>query len=78
MAHAQSCVAKACELRPQLPHGFNVAAVVFMASRMDEMSYMYAEKVRMSAGPGFMLTVLYYLVALSVSCHIISNPHLHS
>ena len=45
LAHARQCVAKACELRPRLPYGFEIAAHVFYHSRMHDSSYVYAEKV---------------------------------
>ena len=50
LAHAQRCVAKACELKPKLPYGFEVAVNVFQASRAPESMYMYAEKVGKSPG----------------------------
>ena len=45
MVYAQRCAAKACELRPQLPYGFENAASMFQLSRMHGSSYMYADKV---------------------------------
>ena len=45
LAHARRCVIKACELRPKLPYGFQVAAQLFLISRMHGASYTYAEKV---------------------------------
>lgn len=45
LAHARRCVSKACELRPKLPYGFEVAALVSQISRMFESCYFYAEKV---------------------------------
>ena len=52
LAHARRCVAKACDLRPKLPYGFEVVAKVFKDSRMVESSYVYADKVcQKSADP---------------------------
>ena len=45
LAHARRCVAKACELRPDLPFGFHFAAELSQRSIMNELMYTYAEKV---------------------------------
>lgn len=46
LEQARKYVTKACELRPNLPYGFEVAAAVFQNSSMNDLSYAYAEKVR--------------------------------
>ena len=47
LAQAQRCAARACELRPKLPYGFENAASIFQEFGMHESSYMYADKVYM-------------------------------